>query len=48
MERGLQVIAVVGTVVVLFVLLILYRRIFARLAQRMGVNIDERSNGTPS
>lgn len=48
MERGLQVIAVVGSVVVLFVLLILYRRIFARLAQRMGVDINNGAGGTPT
>lgn len=46
MERGLQVIAVVGSVAVLFVLLVLYRRMFARLAQRMGVDMDEGAGGT--
>lgn len=46
MERGLQVVAIVGTVVVLFVLLILYRRMFARLAQRMGVDMNDGANGT--
>jgi len=46
MERGLQVIAVVGTLVLLFVLLILYRRMFARLVQRMGVGLDDSANGT--
>lgn len=46
MERGLQVIAIVGTVALLFALLILYRRIFARLAQRMGVDMDEGANGS--
>ncbi len=49
MERGLQVIAVVGTVVVLFVLLFFYRRIFARLAQRMGVPVEDiGANGSDS
>jgi membrane protein DedA with SNARE-associated domain len=46
MERGLQAVAIVGTVVVLFVLLILYRRMFARLAQRMGVDMSDGANGT--
>lgn len=46
MERGLQTIAIVGTVVVLFVLLILYRRMFARLAQRMGIDMSDGANGT--
>lgn len=48
MERSLQVIAVVGTVIVLFVLLILYRRMFARLAQRMGVEMNDDANNTPN
>jgi len=46
MERGLQTIAIVGTVVVLFVLLILYRRMFARLAQLMGIDMSDGANGT--
>lgn len=44
MERGLQIIAMVGTIVVLFVLLFFYRRIFARLAQRLGMPMENSSN----
>lgn len=44
MERGLQVIAVVGTLVVLFVLLFFYRRIFARFAQRLGMPMENNTN----
>lgn len=41
LEHGLQTLALVGTIVVFFVLLMLYRRIFARLAQKMGVEVEE-------
>lgn len=46
MERGLQVIAVVGTVAILFALFFLYRRMFIRLAQRMGIDMSDGANGT--
>lgn len=39
-ERGLQVAAVVGTVVVLLVLLFLYRRMFDRILHAMGLDVD--------
>lgn len=48
MERGLQTIAVVGSVVLLLILLFLYRRVFPRLAQRMGVSLDADANGVPT
>jgi len=41
LEHGLQALAVVGTVVVFFVLLMLYRRFFARFARQMGVEVEE-------
>lgn len=46
LEHGLQTLALVGTIVVFFVLLMLYRRIFARLAQKMGVEVEEPAHPT--
>ena len=47
LEQGLQVLAVVGTIVVFFVLLMLYRRGFARLARKMGVEVEEPTSHAP-
>jgi membrane protein DedA with SNARE-associated domain len=46
LEHSLQVLAMVGTVIVFFVLLMLYRRVFARLAQKMGVEVEEPASPT--
>jgi membrane protein DedA with SNARE-associated domain len=47
LENGLQVLAVVGTLVVFFVLLMMYRRMFGRLARKMGVLVDEPDGRLP-
>lgn len=41
LERGLQTWAIVGTIVVFFILLTAYRRMFARIARTIGVDLDE-------
>jgi len=41
LEHGLQVWAIVGTIIVFFILLTAYRRMFARIAHRMGVDLNE-------
>lgn len=41
LEQGLQVWALVGTLVVFFILLTLYRRMFTRIAHTMGVDLRE-------
>jgi membrane protein DedA with SNARE-associated domain len=43
LENGLQILAVVGTLVVFFVLMATYRRMFGRLATKLGVTIEEPS-----
>lgn len=47
LENGLQLLAVVGTLVVFFVLLMMYRRMFGRLARKMGVLVDEPDGRLP-
>lgn len=46
LEHGLQTLALVGTIVVFLVLLMVYRRIFARLAQKIGVEVEEPARPT--
>jgi membrane protein DedA with SNARE-associated domain len=41
LEQGLQVWALVGTVAIFFILLTAYRRMFARIAHTMGVDLRE-------
>lgn len=41
LERGLQMWAFVGTLVVFFILLTLYRRMFTRIAHTMGLDLSE-------
>jgi hypothetical protein len=41
LERGLQMWALVGTIVVFFIVLTAYRRMFTRIAHTMGVDLDE-------
>lgn len=41
LERGLQALALVGAVVVFAVLLMLYRRMFAQLARKLGVEVEQ-------
>ncbi len=41
LENGLQILAIVGTLVVFFVLMATYRRMFARLTTKMGITVEE-------
>lgn len=43
LENGLQILAIVGTLVVFFVLMATYRRMFGRLATKLGITIEEPS-----
>ncbi|MCS6828009.1 MAG: hypothetical protein NZ553_15455 [Caldilinea sp.] len=47
LEHGLQVWAIVGTLIVFFVLLTIYRRMFARIAHTMGVDLGDVQSPEP-